>query len=75
MDINLKGKNAFVGGSSRGIGKAAAIELAKLGANVTLVSRSAKLMKDLVQELDASQGQYHDFLVADFNDIECRGCN
>jgi 3-oxoacyl-[acyl-carrier protein] reductase len=70
MDINLKGKNAFVGGSSRGIGKAAAIELAKLGANVTLVSRSAKLMIDLVQELDASQGQYHDFLVADFNDIE-----
>ena len=70
MDINLKGKNAFVGGSSRGIGKATAIELSKLGANVTLVSRSVELMIDLVQELDSSQGQYHDYLVADFNDIE-----
>ncbi len=70
MDINLKGKNAFVGGSSRGIGKATAIELAKLGANVTLISRSADLMIDLVQELDNSQGQYHDFLVVDFEDIE-----
>ncbi|MFQ5448671.1 MAG: SDR family NAD(P)-dependent oxidoreductase, partial [Saprospiraceae bacterium] len=40
MDLNLSGKNAFVGGSSKGIGKAVAIELALLGANVTLVSRS-----------------------------------
>lgn len=69
MDINLKGKNAFVGGSSRGIGKAIAIELARLGANVTLVSRSADLMNDIIQELDNSQEQDHNFLVADFNDI------
>jgi len=70
MDINLKGKNAFVGGSSRGIGKATAIELAKLGANITLVSRSADMMINIVHELDKSQGQHHDFLVVDFNDIE-----
>jgi 3-oxoacyl-[acyl-carrier protein] reductase len=70
MDINLKGKNAFVGGSSRGIGKATAIELAKLGANVTLVSRSAEIMIGIIHELGKSQGQHHDFLVADFKDIE-----
>lgn len=70
MDINLKGKNAFVGGSSRGIGKATAIELAKLGANVTLVSRSMDRMKDIVNQLDKSQGQNHDFLVLDFNKID-----
>jgi 3-oxoacyl-[acyl-carrier protein] reductase len=70
MDLNLKGKNAFVGGSSRGIGKATAIELAKLGANVTLVSRSAEIMIDIIHELDKSQGQHHDFLVADFKNIE-----
>ena len=40
MNLNLKGKNAFVGGSSKGIGWATAMELAILGANVTLVSRS-----------------------------------
>jgi 3-oxoacyl-[acyl-carrier protein] reductase len=68
MDINLKGKNAFVGGSSKGIGKATAIELAKLGANITLVSRSADKMIDILHELDNSLGQYHDFLVVDFKD-------
>ena len=31
MDFGLKDKRAFVGGGSRGIGKAIAIELAKEG--------------------------------------------
>jgi len=70
MNISLKGKNALVGGSSKGIGKAAAIELAALGANVTLVSRSPEIMSDIVHELDTSQGQDHDFLVADFSNPE-----
>ncbi|HQU58496.1 MAG: SDR family oxidoreductase [Phaeodactylibacter sp.] len=70
MDLNLKGKNALVCGSSKGIGKAAALEIAKLGANVTLVSRSATIMADIVQEMDNSQGQDHDFLAADFTDID-----
>ena len=69
MNISLKGKNALVGGSSKGIGKAAAIELAALGANITLVSRSPQIMSEVIQELDTSQGQDHDFLVADFSDI------
>ena len=68
MNLRIKGKNALVCGSSKGIGKAAAIEIAKLGANVTLVSRSAGTMSDIVHELDDSQGQRHDFLVADFSD-------
>lgn len=68
MDLNLQGKNALVGGSSKGIGKAIAIELALLGANVTLVARSADLMSTIVHELDHSRGQHHDFLVADFSD-------
>ena len=70
MNISLKGKNAFVGGSSKGIGKAAAIELAALGANITLVSRSPEIMSDIIQELDMTQGQDHDFLVADFSNPE-----
>lgn len=68
MDLNLKGKNALVCGSSKGIGKAAAIEIAQLGANVTLVSRSAEVMADIIKEMDVSQGQDHDFLMADFTD-------
>ncbi len=66
MDISLKGKNALVCGSSKGIGKAAAFEIAKLGANVTLVSRSPEMMSEIIAQLDHSTGQDHDFLVADF---------
>lgn len=70
MNLSLKGKNALVCGSSKGIGKAAAIEIAKLGANVTLVSRSPQIMSELVHKLDNEQGQDHDFLVADFTMVE-----
>lgn len=70
MELNLKGKNALVGGSSQGIGKAAAIELSKLGANITLVSRSPDKLGNAINELDHSQGQHHDFLVADFTNVD-----
>jgi len=57
-------------GASKGIGKATAIQLSRLGANVTLVSRSADLMSDVIKEmvLDFKNKQDHDFLVADFSD-------
>ncbi|MEL6867534.1 MAG: SDR family NAD(P)-dependent oxidoreductase, partial [Bacteroidota bacterium] len=66
MDLNLQQKNALVCGSSKGIGKAAAYELASLGANVTLVARTAPLMAEIMHELPQVPGQSHDFLVADF---------
>lgn len=69
MNLNLEGKNALVCGSSRGLGKATAIELSQLGANVTLVSRSADTLANVIKELDQSRGQHHDFLAADFTDI------
>lgn len=70
MNLNLSGKNALVCGSSKGIGKATAIQLASLGANVTLVSRSVDKMSDIIKEMtmDISRGQDHDYLVADFSD-------
>lgn len=66
MNLNLTGKNALVGGSSKGIGKAIAIELAELGANVTLVSRSPELMTTIIRQMKRRPGQDHDFLAADF---------
>ncbi len=68
MELSLKNKNALVGGSSKGIGKAAAIELALLGANVTLVARNPERLASTLEELDTSKGQHHDFLAADFTD-------
>ncbi|MCH7988590.1 MAG: SDR family NAD(P)-dependent oxidoreductase, partial [Planctomycetes bacterium] len=34
--MNLEGKNALVTGSSRGIGKGCALEMARAGANVAI---------------------------------------
>jgi len=70
MNINLIGKNALVCGSSKGIGKASAIELSKLGANVTLLSRSADQLMDAINELDQSKNQKHNFIVADTSKTE-----
>src|SRR5258706_4369591 len=67
MDLNLKGKRAVVCGSTQGIGKAAAIELALIGAHVTLLARAEGKLKEVVKELSTHAGQSHDYLVADFN--------
>lgn len=67
MDLNLTQKNALVCGSSRGIGLAAAVELAELGANITLVARSGDRLAELVHRLHRDSAQEHDFLVADFS--------
>lgn len=67
MDLNLKGKRALVCGSSRGIGKAIALELARLGASVTLMARNQENLKLALAELPGEDGQRHDYAVADFN--------
>ncbi|HNP94307.1 MAG TPA: SDR family oxidoreductase [Cyclobacteriaceae bacterium] len=67
MDLNLGGKRAVVCGATQGIGKAAAIELARLGAHVTLFARDEDKLKKLVEELPATGNQKHEYLVADFN--------
>jgi 3-oxoacyl-[acyl-carrier protein] reductase len=70
MKISLKGKNALVGGSSRGIGRAIAEQLAESGANVTLMARNEKKLKAIIQRLPSQQGQKHYYLLVDFNDFE-----
>jgi len=66
MDLNLHGKQAIVCGSTQGIGKATAIELALLGASVTLIARNEAKLQETVTELNTEQEQQHDYLVADF---------
>ncbi|WP_162427966.1 SDR family oxidoreductase [Pontibacter pudoricolor] len=68
MNLNLQNKRAIVCGSTQGIGKAIAIELAQLGANVTLAARNEDKLRTALQDLDTSQGQQHDYIVADFTD-------
>ena len=68
MNLDLKNKNAIVCGSTQGIGEASAIELAKLGANITLIARNESKLLNVLNELDKSQGQVHSFLCIDFSD-------
>lgn len=64
MNLSLEGKNAIVCGSTQGIGKCIAIELSKLGANITLVARNEESLKAGLSDLDRSG---HDYIVADFS--------
>lgn len=67
MDLNLSGKNALVCGSTQGIGKAIAEELANLGASVTLCARNEEALEKVKSELFHTSGQHHQTLVADFS--------
>src|SRR5476649_842231 len=49
--IDLKGKTAIVTGASRGIGKAIALRLAELGANIVVNYRSTPV-DDLILEIE-----------------------
>lgn len=66
MNINMEGKTALVCGSSQGIGKSAAIELASLGARVVLMARNETALQSALAELPGTAE--HTFLVADFSD-------
>jgi 3-oxoacyl-[acyl-carrier protein] reductase len=67
MDLDLKGKRAVVCGSTQGIGKAAAVELALLGAGVTLVARDEAKLNAVLSGLQTAVGQEHNYVVADFD--------
>lgn len=67
MDISLTGKRALVCGSTQGIGRACAIELASLGASVTLLARDKAKLADAAGSLPAQNQQRHNFLAADFS--------
>lgn len=72
MNLDLTGKNAFVGGSSKGIGRAVALELAKLGANITLIGRDeTALMQGLIDLSFISKAeQHHDSIAVDFSNSD-----
>ena len=70
MKINLTGKNALVGGSTSGLGKAISIQLASCGASITIMARNETKLKAVTQELDTSFNQKHNYLVIDFYNFE-----
>jgi 3-oxoacyl-[acyl-carrier protein] reductase len=68
VQLDLTSQRALVGGSTQGIGRAVAEELARLGATVTLLARNEARLREVAAGLPAAQGQAHDYLVADYGD-------
>ncbi len=53
----LEGKVALVTGASRGIGKAVALDMARLGAKVVASARNTELLDALVSEIQSAGGE------------------
>ena len=70
MNISLVSKKAMIGGSSRGIGRAIAQQLAASGASVTVMARSEDKLDALVSSLPTNNGQKHQYLVVDYSNFE-----
>jgi len=70
MNLDLKEKNAIVCGSTQGIGEATAVELAKLGANITLIARNENKLFKVLKKLDKSMGQKHSIACVDFTQTD-----
>lgn len=72
MNTALEGKTALVCGATQGIGKAVAVELARLGARVIATARNADALRGVIASLpapaSAAARPTHDFLDADFTD-------
>ncbi len=70
MNLDLSNKTAVVCGSTQGIGKAAALQLAEMGANVVLIARNEEKLISVQSELHCLENQKHSYIVADFSKPE-----
>ena len=71
MDLGIRGKNALVLASSKGLGKATAIALAAEGANVTICGRDIKALQEVEDAISPLDGHVHS-VVTDLNDKKDR---
>jgi len=64
----MKGKNVIITGGNAGIGLATSIALAKMGANIYIVSRTKTKAEDAVKEIIAASGNHNvKFFLADLS--------
>ncbi|PIA19703.1 NAD(P)-binding protein [Coemansia reversa NRRL 1564] len=67
--IKVNGKHCYVTGGSQGLGKCVALDLARRGANVTIVARREEVLKEAVREIKACaidpKQQQIEYVVAD----------
>src|SRR5206468_5705028 len=56
MDLGIKGRNAIVCASSRGLGKACAMSLAREGVNITMMARTKDVLEAAAKEIRDATG-------------------
>ena len=70
MDLGISGRRAIVCGGSKGLGRAAALALAREGVEVVLVARTANTLKEAAEAIAAEIGRNVAFTVADVTAVE-----
>ena len=68
MKLGLAGKTAVVGGASKGLGRAAAMSLAREGARVVITARTAEVLSNTAKELSRATGSEVTARAADLSD-------
>ena len=72
MELGIRGRTAIVCGSSKGLGRACAIALAREGVDVVINGRSAEAVETTVAEINAMGGGKATGVVADATTAEGR---
>lgn len=72
MDLGLDGKTALVCASSKGLGLACAVALAREGVQITLNGRSEERLIEARDRVKAETGQSPNVIVADLTDANAR---
>lgn len=72
MDLGIKGRHALVCASSKGLGRACALSLAREGAALTLVARGAQVLEETAAAIRAETGVTVTAVVADVTTAEGR---
>jgi NAD(P)-dependent dehydrogenase (short-subunit alcohol dehydrogenase family) len=70
METSLKGKTAIVTGGTNGIGLVTARELARMGAHVTIISRSEARCFAAAEAIRQETGQPVEFITADLSTLQ-----
>ena len=65
--FDIKEKNVLITGATSGIGKAAALKLSSLGANIYFIARNEKKAEDLAKEIENLSGMMPYSIIADLS--------